>query len=155
MKRPPAPPPFVEDLCEEDDTLPWHILVAVDGGELDDPVLDHARLLARRQNATVCVVHVCPGGHAPDVLDRARERLRLAHARFVLRPAERRPIGEVIAQEADRQVADLVVMGANGRVAEELLRLSCVPVTLVRRPFGVREAGDETPGGAVRVRALA
>ena len=140
------------------------ILVPYDGSAPCVKALVHATQLAREEQAWVRLAHVVDGleavtgvHYSHEALDEARrhgERV-LADGAAICRAAgiphdsqlvERmgRRLGEAVADEAGTWNADLVVIGSHGRRgvqrlligsgAEQVLRLSPVPVLLVRDP---------------------
>jgi nucleotide-binding universal stress UspA family protein len=144
------------------------ILVAIDGSETAELALGQAIELASRQRARLRLVHVVdevasPAGSAtmPDefwraartagagILERARVRAGKAGVAAETKLVENRTFGAVIrrvakliADEAGRWPADLVVIGSHGRrglsklllgsVADGVVRISPAPVLLVR-----------------------
>jgi len=140
------------------------ILVPYDGSAPCVKALVHATQLAREQQAWVRLVHVIDGleavsglHYSHEALDEARrhgERV-LADGAAICRAAgiphdsqlldrQGRRLGEAVADEASAWKAQLVVIGSHGRRglqrlqlgsgAEQVLRLSPVPVLLVRDP---------------------
>jgi nucleotide-binding universal stress UspA family protein len=141
------------------------ILVAVDGSEASKNGLREALRLAKSERAALVVLHVVSdfyvyaglegAGMNADVFGALREggRKLLAgaaatakkqgvKAKTVLREIGGGPVADVIAREARRERADLIVLGTHGRRgvrrlvlgsdAEQVVRTSRVPVLLVR-----------------------
>jgi nucleotide-binding universal stress UspA family protein len=135
------------------------ILFATDFSEISAKALPYAAAIARGFDAALCVVHVIPTeeyGHmgGPDReatiarLHRAAEEritqlLAASHFRGI-RHDVRLDHGEilaVLAREAEKRKADLIVLGMHGRhgvqktllgsMAEEILELAAVPVLAV------------------------
>lgn len=129
------------------------ILVPLDGSELAERVLVHARRFLHAPGARVTLLRVVPQADelesAALVLEEARERLEASGACATARVVVGEP-GARIAQVAGESGASLVVLSTHGRsgvaravlgsVAEEVLRLSPVPV-LIANPLalGTRE----------------
>jgi len=141
-----------------------NILVSVDGSVNSQLALREAIRLAKDQNAKLRLVHVVDPasnpymaeyaytGHAEDSVRHVgetilREAKALAmegevQAETVMLDADDRGVANVIADEAGRWPADLVVLGTHGRigvrrlvlgsVAEGVIRISPAPVLLVR-----------------------
>ena len=145
------------------------ILVAVDESETSLLALKHAIELARTLSASLRMIHVLDMSWLPigpemaidtaalsaarrsvgeNVIAAARETAQQAgfEAEAGLTETETpiQQIAEVIAREASRWGADLVVMGTHGRrgfqhlmlgsVAERMVRLSSGPVLLIPSP---------------------
>lgn len=144
------------------------IIVPVDGSETSNHALAAALGLAKEGNGRVRLIHVVEemayltgydqfGGYAGDLLKVMRETgaTILAKGLAVAREAgveadevlydklgERLP--EVVADEAKRWEADLIVVGTHGRRgvgrmllgsgAEQILRMAPVPVLVIRSP---------------------
>ncbi|SAK91392.1 universal stress protein [Caballeronia hypogeia] len=138
-----------------------NIVVALDGSESSERVLNEAISVGKCANARVCAVFVAdvaalssfPAryraevfGDARSMLDEAQERLRSSGLECETRLLETRNITDTVARCLQRCVtaipADLVVMGTHGRggvrrlvlgsVAEAFLRRSTCPVHLIR-----------------------
>ncbi len=148
-----------------------HILLAVDGSHASRQVATHAFELAHQLGARITVLHVLDDVAVPfvqygmepyvDVEAVSPEVIEAQHdgaRRLVADVADAAPagvavegdvvdaaghrIGEVIAGEAERRGADLIVMGTHGKrglsrmflgsVADTVIRSASVPVTLVR-----------------------
>ena len=142
------------------------ILVAVDGSANSTHALDHAICLAKALSATLRVVHAIDLGmvslgmelgmdgdalletrHArgevilASACDRVQANGLAADARLLETAAPSQHIAGVIADEAARWPADLIVLGSRGHkvmerlllgsVAEGLARLSAIPVLLI------------------------
>jgi nucleotide-binding universal stress UspA family protein len=138
-----------------------HILAATDGSKIADQAVDHAIALAVEQHAELRIIHVVDprvsswgefswadmGTILADlntegqcILDRAAERARRVGVPITTALVEARQghVGEVIATEAQRSGADLIVVGTHGRtgfsrlmlgsVAQVTLRAATVPV---------------------------
>ncbi|MBW8371925.1 MAG: universal stress protein [Thiobacillus sp.] len=147
------------------------ILVAVDESDTSLHALKHAIELARKLSATLRMVHVLDMSWLPigpevaidtgalsearrgvgeKIIATARDTAQQAgfEAEAVLIETETpiQQVAEVIAREASRWGADLVVMGTHGRrgfqhlmlgsVAERMARLSSGPVLLIPSPKG-------------------
>ena len=95
-----------------------------------------------------------------EILEQGREQARLAgvEAESVLFTSLAGRVSELVAEQAKAWNADLVVMGTHGRRgveraflgsdAEQLLRISPVPVLLVRAPKAARGIGLARPAAA-------
>lgn len=146
------------------------ILVPVDGSATSGQALLAALQIARESGGRVRLLHVLDelaylSGYGPvgDLLTVARDYGKklladaLARARAAEVPAETLllelpggRLGELVAEEARKWQADLVVVGTHGRNglgrvllgsgAEQVLRLAPVPVLSVRA-----QEGDTTP----------
>jgi len=140
------------------------ILVPFDGSEASTKALVAALQLAREGNGRVRILHVLDElaylsgyEYTLEALEYAREGARktagdaMAIANSAGVPADSKVIdqvavrlGEVVAQEATAWEADLVVVGTHGRRgigrvllgsgAEQIIRISPVPVLAVRPP---------------------
>lgn len=143
------------------------ILVAVDGSSTAGRGLKTAVSLAINQDATLIILHVVDertpviypeaGLYADQIIaslrDNGRKIIAAAQreaSRQVVKAQTRMvetlglPVAEVIAREAKRLRADLIVLGTHGRQglkrvvmgsdAEGVVRLANVPVLLVRSP---------------------
>ncbi|MHB1301278.1 MAG: universal stress protein [Burkholderiales bacterium] len=138
------------------------ILVPVDGSKTSNAALDQAMGLARDQKAELRVVYVIDeaaiiagseygdmlgvektqieAGHA--VLEKAKALFPDAQTKLLETEQVGQGISEVIVQDAGVWGADLIVAGTHGRtglshllmgsVAEGIVRISKVPVLLVR-----------------------
>ena len=138
------------------------ILVPVDGSKTSNAALDQAIGLARDQKAELRVVYVIDeaaiiagseygdmlevekaqieAGHA--VLEKAKALFPEAQTRLLETEKVGQGISEIIVQDAGAWGADLIVAGTHGRtglrhllmgsVAEGIVRISKVPVLLVR-----------------------
>ncbi len=115
------------------------ILVPIDGSRTSDLGLDEAIRMARRERATLCLLHVVDesvltrnldvGGAAVErlleslresgrvILARAASRLRKQRVRFktVLVENVIRGVADVIVGQAKKWRADLIVIGTHGR----------------------------------------
>ncbi|MFT4266401.1 MAG: universal stress protein [Xenophilus sp.] len=153
-----------------------NILVPLDGSPTAELALEEAAVLARLSGATLQLLHIVdamehitgfepPAVHISDirprfmaagqaVLDRAQARLQaqgVAVAGTLLESPGAR-VSELIAEQARRLGADLIVMGTHGRRgvdrlligsdAEQTARIASVPVLLVR----AREAAPAARG---------
>ncbi len=145
------------------------IAVAVDGSKTSDAALDEAAKLAREMGATLLLLHVCEEmpivwepegmGAIPMVeiekaiadsgralLEKCRQKLAGQNIAAEMKLVETYDgrVGYVIAQEAQKLKADLLVVGSHGRsaidrlllgsVAEGVSRSAAMPVLLVRAP---------------------
>jgi nucleotide-binding universal stress UspA family protein len=145
------------------------ILVAVDGSETSGMALEEAIKLARVMDSTLLLLHVCeeaPVMWEPDGMgvipmqdinqafaaagrallkkDKARVAAQGLEAEKKLVEVYGGHIGAVISEEAQRWLADLIVVGTHGRkglehwlmgsVAEAVARTASMPVLLVRSP---------------------
>lgn len=141
------------------------ILVAVDGSAISNLGLEEAISLATELGATLCVLHVIEqfilarGLDAPDFVEGLLEALRdtgkkiLAEAvneaeqvgvttRSILAEAIKRPVADMILEQAKKCGADMIVLGTHGRRgmsrlvmgsdAERVVQEATVPVLLVR-----------------------
>lgn len=115
------------------------ILVPIDGSRTSNLGLDEAIRMARKQRATLCLLHVVDesvltrnldGGGAAverllaslresgrEILGRAASRLRKQRVRFktVLVENVLRDVSDVIVGQARKWRADLIVIGTHGR----------------------------------------
>jgi nucleotide-binding universal stress UspA family protein len=147
------------------------ILVAVDESDTSLHALKHAIELARKLSASLRMIHVLDMSWLPigpelaidtgalgaarrsageKIIAAARDTAQQAgfeaEAGLIETETPIQPVAEVIAREASRWGADLVVMGTHGRrgfqhlmlgsVAERMTRLSSVPVLLIPSPKG-------------------
>ena len=145
------------------------ILVAVDGSDTSLHALKHAIELARKLSASLRMIHVLDMSWLPigpevaidtgalsaarrgvgeKIIAAARDTAQQvgfeAEAGLIETETPIQQVAEVIAREASRWDADLVVMGTHGRrgfqhlmlgsVAERMARLSSVPVLLIPLP---------------------
>jgi nucleotide-binding universal stress UspA family protein len=139
--------------------MPERILVAVDGSEAGQAALEAAITSARRAAARLCVLHVV---ESPDAFPEAAydrvlldlEAMRRAHleagraiadgagarareagleVETLCRERGARRVSTVIAEEADRWEADLVIVGTHGRQGLERLVLGSVAEGVARR----------------------
>lgn len=140
------------------------ILIPVDGSPTSDRALGEAIALARQQNAQLQLLHVIEEIHFVDiessisyaelqetmrnsgnkVLTQAQTAVQQAGmtAETKLLEASGKRVASVIAAEAERWPADLIVIGTHGRtgfsrllfgsVAEGVVRTAPVPVLLIR-----------------------
>lgn len=132
------------------------ILVALDGSPDADAALRHAATLARDQNARLTLLTVAPppstaasagATQPPDLLDLQAKILREANDSLpddigVTTRLERGDAAETILRIAREEEPDLIVMGSHGHsrirrallgsVSEKVLRVSSVPVLLMR-----------------------
>lgn len=143
------------------------ITVAVDGSKTSGLALDEAVKLAREMGATLLLLHVCeempvmwePDGMSVIPMDDIRKAILGAGAALLERHREQLAgqgmavetslvetydgrVGGVIAEEARKWNADLLVVGTHGRrgidhllmgsVAEGVSRNASMPVLLVR-----------------------
>ena len=145
-----------------------HILVAIDGSESGERALKEAADLAIVHRAELRIVHVIDvvppyfsGDTNFDDVRKVEEALRQSGARTLEKArasavaagltvdtallrteAPARRVADLVAEEAGRWPADLIVAGTHGRrglshlflgsVAEGIVRISPVPVLLVR-----------------------
>ena len=143
------------------------ILVAVDGSPAAAKGLHEAIRLAGEEGAQLSILHVVDEFYAFATLDgmapgvdlvpafrqagqRVLEEARMAAEKAklkvtaVMRETVGGPAADVIVAEADKQGADLIVLGTHGRRgvrrmvlgsdAEQVVRTASVPVLLVRAP---------------------
>lgn len=130
------------------------ILVPTDGSAAAARGLREAIALARTLNAQLVVLHVIDdfpvtdglidAGH--DILDEAAELARESGVacKTVMHELETHRTADAIVERAAREHCDLIVMGTHGRKGlsrvamgsdcERVLRLSPVPVMVVRKP---------------------
>lgn len=138
------------------------ILVPVDGSRTSDAALDQAAGLARDQKAELRVVYVVDeasiiaGSEYGDmigvektqveigkrVLEKARGLYPQAETQLLETDSVGQKISDAIVDDAEQWKADLIVSGTHGRtglshllmgsVAEGIVRISKVPVLLVR-----------------------
>jgi len=132
------------------------ILVPLDGSELAERILVHARRLLHAPGTMVTLLRVIPRVEELEstalVLEEVRERLVEGGVAATARVVVGEPAVK-IAQVAEESGASLVALSTHGRsgvarlvrgsVAEEVLRLSPVPV-LLANPFSLRET-EELP----------
>jgi nucleotide-binding universal stress UspA family protein len=151
------------------------ILVAVDGSDTSQHALKQAIELASKLSAKLRIVHVVDMSWLPigpelaidtsaisaarhsageNIVAAAREAAQMAgfetETALIETATPTQHVAEVIAQEASRWPADLVVLGTHGRrglqrlisgsVAEHMTRLSPEPVLLVPSPKGSKPA---------------
>jgi nucleotide-binding universal stress UspA family protein len=148
------------------------LLIAIDGSEITELILQRALGLAKALQSQVRIVHVADVlglrlnfySHFPapfPYLEDLKEHL-LEGAKNILHDAEEKArqagvkaetklitlqeagqhISDLLAKEAEKWPADLMVMGTHGHrgfvrfllgsVAEKLLRISTVPILLIR-----------------------
>lgn len=151
------------------------IIVPVDGSETSNQALAAALGLARESHGRVRLVHVVEelayltgydqfGGYAGDLLKVMRETgatilakgLAAAQeagveADEILHDTLGERLPEVVADEAKRWEADLIVVGTHGRRgvgrmllgsgAEQIVRMAPVPVLVIRSPAKPAKAG--------------
>ena len=135
--------------------LPSHILVALDFGEMSRPVLDYARQLAGRFDATLHVLHVARNvadaaigieGFTPDfaavqraIDDAARKQLgdlvsagdrQTPRTTAVVRSSN--APADAIVQYARQAGIDLVVVGAQGSTMTPAMALGAIAERVVR-----------------------
>jgi nucleotide-binding universal stress UspA family protein len=145
------------------------ILVPVDGSETSNKALVQALQLARDGGAQVRLIHAVDElsylsgyeysgdmvriarEHGVDLLDQGLAMAKAAGVaadiKLIEFPGQR--LGQVVADEAREWQADLVVLGTHGRRgmsrlmlgsgAEQIIRLSAVPVLVVPGAPGVRQ----------------
>lgn len=161
------------------------ILVPVDGSDTSVRGVEEAIRLAQLTKGRLRFLHAIDelsfalsmdayAGYAGDwlkslreggakVLDAAREMARAAgvEAEVVLQDSFNGKVAELVAAEAIRWPADLIVLGTHGRRgvgrlflgsgAENILRTAPVPVLLVRAPEAAAAAAAEDPKVTARV----
>jgi nucleotide-binding universal stress UspA family protein len=143
-----------------------HIMVAVDGSQTSNLALEEAIRLAGEQHASLKLIHVVDqtlinwdeGGWldysamqealskaGQKIIDDAAQRVRAAGLETETAVVESvaRRLADVIAEEAGRWPADLIVMGTHGRrgfdrlllgsVAEGVVRTAPAPVLLIKK----------------------
>jgi nucleotide-binding universal stress UspA family protein len=145
-----------------------HIVVPVDFSDASELALDRAIDIASQLGAAVTIMHATP--EEPDDLDRVALESRALPRKnrgIELRTDLRRgPAVATVLDASDELGANLIVVGSHARtgaarrvlgsVAEEILRVSKIPVLVVRphddvdrppaQPFGVgHEAGVRQP----------
>jgi nucleotide-binding universal stress UspA family protein len=142
------------------------ILAALDGSPDAETALRHAATLARDQHACLTLLTVAPppataagagAGQPPDLLDLQATILREALAWLpddigVTTKLERGDAAETILRVAREGDYDLIVMGSHGHsrirrallgsVSEKVLKVSPVPVLLMRAAKGSAAGGD-------------
>jgi nucleotide-binding universal stress UspA family protein len=159
-----------------------NILVPVDGSATADRGLAQAVALARDQGSALTILHVVDEsslyrnlgmGGSPYYLNEARKAMATAGRSLldkavaaakakgarttgILVESALVPVADIIARQAKKSRADLIVLGTHGRRgisrlvmgsdAEGVLRQSTVPVVLVRAPQG--SVRRKSPAGA-------
>lgn len=153
-----------------------HILVTTDGSPLGNLALPAAADLARKYGAALTLLYVLPPAptgifadgaayaydyeeererlieHGAHLLDEARRSIDYPDTQVLCLEGSGQPVAQVIAEQAERRGADLIVMSTHGRsglahfflgsVAGAVLRKVQVPVLLVRTP---RSAAKSPP----------
>ncbi|KTD09119.1 universal stress protein [Legionella gratiana] len=139
------------------------IMVAVDGSKTSSLALKEAIQLAKNQNSKLCVVHIIDTLYEGDVdreafvelikkqgqevLKSIKKKLNRVKIEFEMKLVELTPsksqIAEKLVDEATGWSADLIIIGTHGRrgiqhiltgsVAEEIIRISKIPVLLVKK----------------------
>lgn len=151
-----------------------HILVATDFSDAAGHALDYALELAHKHDARLTVLHIyeipaiayTDDAFTLDIMknleDAAREQLdrvmravheRLPAAQSILKLGS---ASDMVASQAERAGADLIVMGTHGRhglshivlgsVAEKTLRHAKVPVLILHAP-ATKKASKASPAG--------
>ncbi len=140
-----------------------HVLLALDGSELGEAIIDPALSLTRSMGGRLTLLHVIPThlhvgaraapipvGHleasrsaAREYLDRIADGLAKRGVEASVRILEHRSVSEGIIEAAEQEGADLIALGTHGRgqinrlvlgsVADKVIRSSSTPV-LVRKP---------------------
>lgn len=138
------------------------ILVAVDFSDHSKPIADYAKLLAEKTDAEILVVYAAPslsqyvGFHVPpnsiesfvgEIVSGAEKSMdAYLEENFQGLPATGKVVTGYAAEEilelADKEMADLIVMGTHGRkgidrilfgsVAEKVVKSANIPVLTVR-----------------------
>lgn len=150
------------------------ILVALDGSPDGYAALEHATTLARKQNAPLTLLSVAPplangasnGTPPPGDLYHMHAGVLRAAAAAVPKDIglstrlERGDAAETILCAAEEEAHDLIVMGSHGHsrlrqallgsVSEQVLKISSVPVLLMRsrRQRSASEQEEAKPGRA-------
>ncbi|KTC83539.1 universal stress protein [Legionella cincinnatiensis] len=139
------------------------IMIAVDGSKASSLALKEAIQLAKNQNSKLCVIHIVDTLYEGDVdreafvelirkqgqevLNSIKKKLSRVKIEFEMKLAELTPsksqIAEKLVDEASAWSADLIIIGTHGRrgiqhiltgsVAEEVIRISKIPVLLVKK----------------------
>ncbi|KTD62621.1 universal stress protein [Legionella santicrucis] len=139
------------------------IMVAVDGSKASSLALKEAIQLAKNQNSKLCVIHIVDTLYEGDVdreafvelirkqgqevLNSIKKKLSRVKIEFEMKLTELTPsksqIAEKLVDEASAWSADLIIIGTHGRrgiqhiltgsVAEEVIRISKIPVLLVKK----------------------
>ncbi len=138
-------------------------MVAVDGSKASSLALKEAIQLAKNQNSKLCVIHIVDTLYEGDVdreafvelirkqgqevLNSIKKKLSRVKIEFEMKLTELTPsksqIAEKLVDEASAWSADLIIIGTHGRrgiqhiltgsVAEEVIRISKIPVLLVKK----------------------
>ncbi len=138
-------------------------MIAVDGSKASSLALKEAIQLAKNQNSKLCVIHIVDTLYEGDVdreafvelirkqgqevLNSIKKKLSRVKIEFEMKLAELTPsksqIAEKLVDEASAWSADLIIIGTHGRrgiqhiltgsVAEEVIRISKIPVLLVKK----------------------
>jgi nucleotide-binding universal stress UspA family protein len=157
------------------------ILVTLDGSEVAELALGHAKELALKLDLEVVLLHVCePDGrqqvamrevYMERVAERMRRGLQMTESNdrqqdqppsiSVLTSIEEGNPAEQIVQYAETNAIDVVVMATHGysgikrwrlgSVADKVLRASSIPIWLVRAQDSGEATGDAWPGRRVLV----
>ncbi|ARB93739.1 universal stress protein [Legionella longbeachae] len=139
------------------------IMIAVDGSKASSLALKEAIELAKNQNSKLCVIHIVDTLYEGDVdreafvelirkqgqevLNSIKKKLSRVKIEFEMKLTELTPsksqIAEKLVDEASAWSADLIIIGTHGRrgiqhiltgsVAEEVIRISKIPVLLVKK----------------------
>ncbi len=138
-------------------------MIAVDGSKASSLALKEAIELAKNQNSKLCVIHIVDTLYEGDVdreafvelirkqgqevLNSIKKKLSRVKIEFEMKLTELTPsksqIAEKLVDEASAWSADLIIIGTHGRrgiqhiltgsVAEEVIRISKIPVLLVKK----------------------
>ncbi|QEY52266.1 universal stress protein [Legionella longbeachae] len=139
------------------------IMIAVDGSKASSLALKEAIELAKNQKSKLCVIHIVDTLYEGDVdreafvelirkqgqevLNSIKKKLSRVKIEFEMKLTELTPsksqIAEKLVDEASAWSADLIIIGTHGRrgiqhiltgsVAEEVIRISKIPVLLVKK----------------------
>lgn len=138
-------------------------MIAVDGSKASSLALKEAIELAKNQNSKLGVIHIVDTLYEGDVdreafvelirkqgqevLNSIKKKLSRVKIEFEMKLTELTPsksqIAEKLVDEASAWSADLIIIGTHGRrgiqhiltgsVAEEVIRISKIPVLLVKK----------------------
>lgn len=138
-------------------------MIAVDGSKASSLALKEAIELAKNQKSKLCVIHIVDTLYEGDVdreafvelirkqgqevLNSIKKKLSRVKIEFEMKLTELTPsksqIAEKLVDEASAWSADLIIIGTHGRrgiqhiltgsVAEEVIRISKIPVLLVKK----------------------